>query len=221
MVTLEVSPLGGGAAPADRTLDVTIRPVSWQGGAAMPSISTSITLEQGQTVARKTIAVPQFQSWGSIEIAASEDGRRCDDLSANLGLYWAGISEWSEAAPTMLFLDSDVLPGGRQARQYVFPMTGTPKAKRPERFPDIRSIGSVFVTETGGNGISVADFDPAQDLDDAGLLRIVDRLGRIEFLHPDALPSQWIHLTCVDIIFVSLPDLQLLNGDPVPCLLSE
>ena len=54
-VTISISPLGGVAAPADRVLDVTLRPRGWRWRAAMPSVSTTIMLEQGQTVAEKTV----------------------------------------------------------------------------------------------------------------------------------------------------------------------
>ncbi|MEO8498122.1 MAG: hypothetical protein ABI614_23905, partial [Planctomycetota bacterium] len=204
---------GGGAAPADRRLDVTLRPSSWQWGVAMSSVSTSIMLEQGQTVARKTVAVPQSQFWGSMEVITYEDGRRRDDLSASLGLLWTGNAEWSEAAPTMLFLDSDLPPGGKSARQLLLAATSGTKPKSPDLLPDIRSISSVFIIDNGGNGLTAVDFDPSEEVDDLGLARLVDRLNRIEIVRHDAIPSQWLQLTCVDILFVSLPDLQLLSRD--------
>ena len=213
-VTISISPLGGGAAAADRTLDVTLRPTSINWGVVMPSVSTSITLEQGQTIAKKTIAVPQFQQWGTLEVETYEDGRRCDDLSSNLGLNWTGITEWSEAAPTILLLDSDVPRGGRMARMLTIRATNSAKEKRPELLPDIRSIASMFVMENAGNGLTATDFDPSEDIDDNGLLRLVDRLGKIDIVRPDAIPVDWLQLTSVDIILVSMSDLRLLNGDP-------
>jgi hypothetical protein len=214
-VTISISPLGGVAAPADRVLDVTLRPRGWRWRAAMPSVSTTIMLEQGQTVAEKTVAVPQFQTWGTLEITTYEDGRRRDDLSADVGLVWSGNSEWSEAAPTMLFLDSDLPRGGRGARLVATRAAPNSKrAKRPELLPDVRTIASLFVTENAGNGLTSADFDATEDVDDNGLLRFVDKLGRIEIVRPDSIPKQWVQLTSIDFIFVSMDDLQSLNGDP-------
>ena len=73
-VTISISPLGGGAAPADRTLDVTLRPRSHQWGVVMPNVSTTVILEQGQTVGTKIVALPQCR----YDVALVVDGKDPD-----------------------------------------------------------------------------------------------------------------------------------------------
>ena len=211
-MTVSISPLGGGAAPADRILEVTIRPRSQQWGVVMPSVSTSVTLEQGQTVGEKTIGVPQFQSIGSIEIETYEDGRQCDDLSDSVGFAWNAVSGWSEAAPTILFIDSDVPLSSRSARIGVTPTTTSDKKdKKPERLPDIRRLALLFMTQNSGNNVAVAGLDPSEDIDDRGLLSLANFFNRIDFVHPDRLPTEWVQLTSIDLMFVSMSDLHSLS----------
>ena len=213
-VTVQVKPLGGGAATADRTLDVTLRPRSWQWNVVMPSVSTSITLEQGQTVATQAIAAPQFQTWGSLEIVTYEDGRRCDDLCETVSLHWNGNSVWTEAAPTILFIDSDA---PRDRRTAGLMMVAAPKTakkeKRPEKLPDFRAVGSVFVTDNS-NQLTPIDFDTDEAIDDNGLLRLLAKLGRMDIVPPDSMPTSWLQLTAVDVIFVSTLELQNLHQMP-------
>ncbi len=211
-VTISISPLGGGAAPADRTVDITLRPFSQSWSIAMPAVSTSIKLEQGQTVGKKTIGIPQYQSIGSIEVTTYEDGRRRDDLSDNVGLNWNAVSVWSEAAPTVLFIDSGAPVGNRSARYaIVAPTANSKKEKQPEHLPDIRLLASLFATPNVGSNVAIAGLDPAEDIDDRGLLSLALYFNRIDYIHPDRLPTEWVQFTSIDIIFVSLPDLQLLR----------
>lgn len=214
-VTISISPLGGGAAPADRTLDVTLRPHSQQWGIVMPNVSTSVKLKQGQTVGTKTIGMPQFQSIGYIEIVTYEDGRECDDLSDRVSTAWNSIYGWSEAAPTILFIDSDAPPGGRSTRLVIAPAQATTKKeKKPEKLPDIRPLASMFMTTANGTNLAIAGLDPSEDIDDRGLLSLTNFFTRIDFLHPDTLPTEWVQLTAVDFIFVSMADLRMLHRKP-------
>lgn len=213
-ITISISPLGGGAAPADRTLDVTLHPSTQQWGIAMSRVSTSITLEQGQTVGKKTIALPQYEAIGSIQIETYEDGRRRDDLSDAVGMSWNAFSGWSEAAPTILFIDSDTPASDRLA--YAIPLTtpNTKKDKKPERLPDIRPLASLFATPYNASNMSIAGLDPAEDIDDRGLLAIANYFNRLDYIHPDRLPTEWVQLTSIDLIFVSLSDLRSLSQKP-------
>ncbi|MCB9873943.1 MAG: hypothetical protein H6821_07155 [Planctomycetaceae bacterium] len=214
-VTISISPLGGGAAPADRTLDVTLRPRSHQWGVVMPNVSTTVILEQGQTVGTKIVALPQFQSIGYIEVVTYEDGRLREDLSENAGMAWNSVSGWSEAAPTMLFIDSDAPAGGRSKRlATAMASPNKKKDKKPEHLPDIRPLAALFTPQTNGANIAVAGLDPSEDIDDRGLLNLANFFNRIDFLHPDQLPTEWVHLTSVDVIFISMLDLQALKARP-------
>ncbi|MCA9122865.1 MAG: hypothetical protein KDB11_21915 [Planctomycetales bacterium] len=211
-ITISISPLGGGPAPADRTLDVTIKPRSQRWGVVMPSVSTSVKLEQGQTVGKKIIGVPQFESIGYIEIETYEDGRRRDDLSDNVGTSWNALSGWSEAAPTILFIDSDAPTAGRSMRaSVVTALSDKKKDKRPERLPDIRPLSLLFMPQANGGNAVIAGLDPSDDIDDRGLLNVANSLNRIDYLNPTLLPTQWVHLTSIDLIFISRHDLQALR----------
>lgn len=215
-VTISISPLGGGAAPADRTLEVILSPRNWQWRSELITVSSSIKLEQGQTVASKTIGVPQFQQWGSIKVETYEDGRRCRDLCAEgLGIAWSGNTSWSEAAPTILIIDSDVWqPGSLPVKPTTAVATAdTKKEKRPELLPDFRSLASLFSIEDAGNGLTAADIDVTEPVDDIGLVSLLNKLNRFHIVRPGAVPSNWVQLTSIDIIFVSMRDLQLLHGN--------
>ena len=208
-VTIRVSPLGGRAAAADRMLRVSVTPMSWQWGMEGTRVDTWVELAQGATVGEKTIAVLQEGGWGSFKIEVHEDGDECKDLSGTFGIGTVAYYQWTEAAPAMLFLDVDTPLGGRGAR---FPRAGK-KGKAPERLPDIRAIATSFLPQAPGNGLDVDDFDTREDADDNDILQLSERLARLDIRRPSALPTEWVQLTSIDMIFISLGELQQLERD--------
>jgi hypothetical protein len=208
-VTVRISPLGGGPAPADRMVQVKLRPQGWQWGTFMPTVTTWVEILQGDVAGEQTVAVPQYESWNAIAIETFEDDKLCQDLCGQLGMNLTGPYQWSEAAPAMLFIDSDAPRGGRGAR---FPAKAK-KDKTPQRLPDVRSLASLFMLEYYGNALDKDDFDTKNDLDDNGVLKLLDQLGRVHIVRPDGLPKNWIEYTAVDVMFVSWSDLQSLQQE--------
>ena len=85
------------------------------------------------------------------------------------------------------------------------------KDKRPERLPDIRPLSLLFMPQANGGNAVIAGLDPSDDIDDRGLLNVANSLNRIDYLNPTLLPTQWVHLTSIDLIFISRHDLQALR----------
>ena len=79
-VRVQVSPLGGGVAPANRYFDVTIRPRGYYGGHSVAAAAT-VHLPQGKSFGATIINVPETNLWMRYDITTHEDGRRLEDLS--------------------------------------------------------------------------------------------------------------------------------------------
>ncbi len=215
-VRVTVKPLGGGPSAADRRLDVKITPHSWQWDMPMAGVSTSIELEQGQTAVEQTVLIPQNNPWGSIEIETLEDGRRCDDLCAKLGIGVRNNLVWSEAAPTIVLIDPDAPIGNAIARWAPIgrPAATGKKVKKPELLPDVRALATLFLTDENSAGLTANDFDLTDDIDDNDTLRVVNALSRMKLLRPEWIPTEWLALSAVDVVIVSLTDLHTIHQVP-------
>jgi hypothetical protein len=213
-VKISIRPLAGGAATADRTLNVTLRPKS-RYNTDTPSVSTSITLEQGQTVATKIVNIPQYQKWSSIKIVTYEDGGWCDDLSETVSISQRINVGWSEAAPTILIIDSDAAVGSRGAGfGNTIARKGTNLSKQPKLVPDFRTIATLLSLGNNNSSLAVIGINPEEATDDMQLLRMANLLNRFALLNPAELPTDWLQLTSVDIIFISMPDLRVVRRFP-------
>lgn len=208
-VRLRISPIGGGAAPADRMVRVELTPHSWRWATSSVTVSTWIELSQGSTFAEKTVPVPQTDGWGSIAVKVTEDGEECEDLSDSFGIASNYQMGWTEAAPVMLFLDSDTPLGDRSVRFQNLPKTKT----IPQQLSDIRAISTLFTPKESLNGLDADDFDLTQPADDNDMLQIAFQLPRLAFCRPSELPTDWVALTSVDMMFISLTDLRQLARD--------
>ena len=95
-----------GPAPADRRIQIELRPAAWYYGRETNRISGSLLIPEGATQAETTLAVPQSTKWTSLHIAVYEDGHLLEDLSgtptSSTGTYG---SESSEAIPTILIIE--------------------------------------------------------------------------------------------------------------------
>ncbi len=204
-VTLRISTIGKTPAPADRHLQVTLQPTDWHGGNGPTSVSTAVSLKQGQVQAEYQLQIPQSHVWNTLDVTVFEDGRRCDDLSEYMVPSSRGYREWSEASPAILFIDSDAPIGGGTQR---FVATGT-KATQPEKLPDIRALAMLFPYMLSNGALTPEELNTATATDDNGILKMVSLLSRFELVSPMALPSNWINYTSVDMVFISLEDLRL------------
>ena len=52
----------------------------------------------------------------------------------------------------------------------------------------------------GGQQSQLPVDDP---VDDAGVLRILESMSRVELLPPTELPTRWIDYSCFDLVFIS------------------
>ena len=79
-VRLRVSSIPGGPAPADRTIQVTLRPRGWRMGRSRVAVTETVELPQGAMFADATVAIPHYEMWSNFEIETEEDGDRLRDL---------------------------------------------------------------------------------------------------------------------------------------------
>ena len=93
-------------ATADRYLDVTVLPQDWY--RVRQGVRFELKIPEGATSVSQEIAAPEAGIWNSFSITTYEDGRKLDDLSASVGLNRTVSSySWTEAYPSMLFIDAD------------------------------------------------------------------------------------------------------------------
>ena len=210
-VRVRVSPIPAGPAPADRSIRVTLSPRDWQARTKRATVTATIELAQGDRFSQETIAVPQHEEWSSIDVEVREDGVELKDLSQKrLNIPRRSPNAWSEAVPTILFIDSDVptWPVNASQRRMPSPPAGV---NATNTLPDIRSIASRLPTGSGYAEDRSSD-DPSKAIEDREILRILRDLPRLEMVPPADLPDRWINLTGVDITFISKRDLELLSS---------
>lgn len=214
-VTIEVASVG--RAAADRNLTIRIRPDGWQQTSA--GVTASVRLPQGATSQSTTIMLPQSEVIQQMEIETREDGLRVEDLSGRYGVARnASGWNWSEASPTILFIDRDV-PLTNASRTY-------PNLATTGALPDVVEFAPLMIP-TGDN--SEENLREAwayrhlkrlqnvphgnRTVDDDFIIDNVRRLQRVDLKAPGSLPEEWLAYTSVDVTVISLDDLQFLHDN--------
>ena len=201
-VRIRVTPIRGGNATADRRLEVTLTPFSWRN--ATTAVTAIVDLNQGSPWGETVVPIPCSQPWRSIAIATREGGRSLRDLTASqVHFVSQHYGEWNEASPSVLFVDRDVTADTGMPRQ-------TMTAGGARVVPDFRALASLLPMNNANYAVNVADVlnNSLESTTDAQLLQLLDKLPRLDVLPPQDLPTDWIALTSVDLIVVSLEDLR-------------
>ncbi len=197
----------GGPAPADRTLLVEFSPNDWSGNNGQLYVSRYIDIPEGATTARATIGVPQREVWHSMSVNVYEDGKHIKELSlAGTGIQNSG--EWSEALPKLLVIHRDApLPADRGDL-----ISRTQKGRtmglldrQVADLPDLRAVSDVLQ----GGDARTSGWGASTGID---RLELIDEHTRMELLPPVCLPENWVELTSLDLILVSLDDLTLMQS---------
>jgi hypothetical protein len=186
---------------ADRMLLVELTPHGYwyRGGGAATTTSGFLEIPQGQTTATIALATPNESVWEGLEIRVWEDGILLDDLSTNVSL--GNGNSWKDSGPAALLVDSGAPLLAQQTAGRWSHLSAT------RNLPDVRWILEAF----DNVGDREQPNERNRPIDDARLLGWIAGHANAAALHPSELPDRWLHLTCVDVILISVEDLQLLH----------
>ena len=93
-------------------------------------------------------------------------------------------------------------PAGDLRNQWVARWPGDRAGRR--EFPDFRVLAwHAWKPDVVKN-------DSLGATDDASLLKTVEQMSELELLHPGDLPDRWIGYAALDLVFISLSDLEQL-----------
>ncbi len=207
-----------GPTLADRSIRVVIEPGSWRGSRPAVHVSGQIEIPEGAARGETVLAVPQSDQWGSIWVAAYEDGALLKDVSESVGIPTQFYANGSEAIPSILIIDSDAPTRDAREQQLRQPaLGGSPagKAESVRRLPDVRQLATLFPPSNYYRG-GQFQVPPDDQLDDLGTLRMLENVARVELLTPRDLPTRWIDYSCFDLVFISLADLKTLAASQPP-----
>ncbi|MCC9627347.1 hypothetical protein LOC68_02975 [Blastopirellula sp. JC732] len=178
-------------------------------------ISAVVELPQGATTATTEIPAPGTALWYQMQVTTYEDGVELKDLSTgNDGSVSIsdGVNDVSEAFPAVILIDSDApnrnqrLPWYNEQIKVILDKDGT------SPIPDLR----VFLNETGVSARGSINNLVGGGQSGLVVLNSLWSLGRVDILNPGEMPQQWLSLTSVDIIFISLADLQGMKKNQPP-----
>jgi hypothetical protein len=228
---IEIAPTSGKPLVADRQLRFVLA-FSKYGSNSLAQIQQIIELPEGSTVVKATVLVPQSASWTNLQIETYEGGEMLLDLSQE-NLRYANSNGWSwtEARPSLLFIDSHVPPlVQREAAIQALQTTGADPAPtftlpdvRPllKMFPDIGGPSGMGSMRRGPRGGPVPNPAPAASgtqISDTALLSLIGGRSRTDMIGPAELPTRWIELSQFDVAAISLADLQLVAKTHAPQL---
>lgn len=199
---IRVSSIPPRPAPADRSIEVTLRPRSWSMSSVRTAVTQTIELPQGAMFSDATLAIPYYETFDNFDIETREDGNLLPDLSvARFG--WPGRvqGQWSEAIPTILVLERD-------APSKLFSSRLPAKNARLDLLPDIRALASRLPQLNYNGTLTGNSFDTSKAVDDSDITRLLLDIPRLEILPPEDLPERWIELSCIGIMIVSFDELE-------------
>jgi hypothetical protein len=196
---------------ADRRVRVVLSP-SGVGHVSRVRTSKVIEIPEKQSSAEVTIPVPTAGDWYEMDVRVYEGGELLEDASGPMTRAFFAMGGVSESLPTLLFVDYDVPDRATRDNQLSL-MAGVRPPATVDTFdlPDYSLLVSNIPYSNVGIGMGTA-MPPAgatsTRLTDAQILALTSQQGKVQLLPPAELPAQWVELSCYDIAFVSIDDLE-------------
>ena len=192
-------------AVADRTLDVAFVTKSNRGFSQQTKFE--IEIPEGARKVSKVVSVPQNGVWYQWEFEVYEDGSRLRDLCGETGVPRRARSwSWTEAYPVILLIDRDA-PEPQMRAGLIGRMQGADGQKR--RLPNVRRFVHWLPPENNvyqqNMRTTVEESVPSDD----NVLSMIESLTTVELMPPVSLSSQWIDYTSVDLIMITVSDLDM------------
>ncbi len=167
-------------------------------------IRDEVEIPAGSTVVEKIVYLPQRNELTLLKLEFFEAGYRLSDLEYVGGGVNMARGVWTEAAPGILFIDSDTPL--RAARDKLV-SAGASASAAPATLPDIRALTKLIAEPLTQTGALVVNTTAGPHTDIATLIN-VHNLPRVQLLSPAELPSEVIGFSCFELIVISLDDAQ-------------
>ncbi len=212
-LTLSTAPLV--PAKADRGFEIVLGFMGQRGPMQTPEVTTFMELPQGATTASITVPVPYNDDWFWTTTEVYENGRLLTDLSEqNLSGVRRLNHMHSEAIPRVLVVHS-AAPDLR-TRQ-ISPVASVIPLDRT--LPDLRPLLHLLATlDRYGNVSALIPTD--EKISDVEILNTLYTNPWLELLSPTDLPTEWISLSCLDIVVLqrdAIPSISPESLDAIKC----
>ena len=176
------------------------------------AVTGYVEIPAGAASGQVTLLVPQAEPWHSMMVDVFEDGRRLNDVSEVYRLSRTGGNYYGEM-PGILFIDRDVPPRGDRENSVRLQKQSAWKGKATHDLPDFRGLLSVFPSSQNNwgnpvpNAVASGDDNRPKAIQDIELLSLVADQQLVEMLPFAELPTQWLELSCYDVVFINREDL--------------
>ena len=193
----------------DREITIEISPYRYDLNRIETTVSKTVVLPASEQRTETFMYVPERMVQRSAKIEIFEGGRRLRDLSDDHVQWDSRNHNQTEGFPSILVIDYD-MPFRRdqsnRPRRGVTP-AGEPAAQPDggRRLPDMRVIADMFPNE---RQISFTTPLATEDV-----LRQLSNWSFIEMNHPADLSADWIGLSGIDLVFVTLADLRNMQDE--------
>ncbi|MEQ8788280.1 MAG: hypothetical protein RIC55_18370 [Pirellulaceae bacterium] len=197
-VQVDAMPLGSKAA-SDRVLRVELTPMT-DNRYYRTTVTQFVELAQGESSAEATVLVPVESNWDELRLDVYEDDQPLTQFSG-VDLVWN--SPGLKVAPAEVVIGSLVV--SRDAPRLADRQSPMRQLRRSHQLP-LRVAASDALS--GGRYV--------EGHNDEQILDYYDSTVEIDVLHPADLPEDWLGLTEIDMLFVTLEDLRAIKQEQDP-----
>ncbi len=210
-------------SPADREIEVTVKPNKWSSSSDGLKIQQRIEIKQGDNSVEAEILAPQYCSWRRLALEVRENGRVLKELSFNTD-HPTGDVGWSEATPALLFIDSR-MPSPSQRTRQIDQLTrmvsvrdkafndhrkAKASGKRLKDFPepeaDKRTLPDYASALSGLDFLYTHSPPYNRWSPDLTTLQLVTGSTRLDVLPPGELPDKWIAYSSFSLVYIRIED---------------
>ena len=201
----------------DRTIEVVLCPDSYSDSQTPLRVRVEIEIPAGETDVSKVVNLPQNNPWSMFRVEFYENGRILKDLSMKRGLGNYGYN--SHESPNILLIDRDA---PRLSEDRALLARNLRQVKDEEyKLPDASAF-QFTVMQRNYNAVSAVQKRPSEDSDkkivykrvaDGDSLEAISNASNLEMLCEHDLPTDYVGLTGIDMIVISLADLSSISTE--------
>lgn len=205
-VRVTIATANGLPAPADRRLEVTLRPqyYNFNNRNPFPAVTREMQLSQGNASETHTLLVPQQFLWNSLEVITREDGSRLKELSSEstsvVTMFTNG--HYTEAYPATIVFHRNA-PSRDDRANWVLKQANLRDAgEEVDEIPDLRIFFNEQTLPTNQHLKSQLTGSPNQ------AVSALTFLTRTDLLPLSDIPDTWQALSSADLIVLEREDLE-------------